>query len=139
MQWDIRYLKWKGFETNPQNINREWRPKKGISFLNAELEAEWYSPASKSDIEINYMSLLNLSEDRIKQLSEDKTQPILIHILSKSILSWRWYDIVEKMLDRGIGKARTTEEIKHSWGIILYDYSKLTSKELELERTKLLD
>lgn len=139
MAWEIDHIKGKGFDVYPENINRKWRPKKGISFLNDVLEAEWYTPASKSDIEINYMSLLNLSEDRIKQLSEDKTQPILIHVLAKSILSWRWFDILEKMLDRWIGKSKITEEIKHSWYILREDYSSLTFKELEAERMKLLN
>ena len=139
MKWDIQYLEWKGFDKNPQNINRNGRPRKGISLVNSELEVEWYFPASKSDIEINYMSLLNLPEERIEQLITDKSQPILIHVLAKSILSWRWFDILEKMLDRWIGKAKITEEIKHSGYIFKEDYSLLNEKELDKERMKLLN
>lgn len=70
-----------------------------------------------------------------ESLITDKAQPILIHILSKSILSWRRFDTLEKMLDRWIGKSKITEEIKHSWYILREDYSLLAQKELEEERS----
>jgi len=109
-------MKWKantnGLDKNPENINENWRPKKWISLVNAELKEKWYSPATKQDIETNYMSLLQLEEDQLKDMVNDKTKPMLIRILVKNMLWWKWFDIVEKMLDRWIWKAVQKEEIK---------------------------
>jgi len=104
--WMIRLLE-KGETANPY-----WRPKKGISLVNSELKSQWYEPATKNDIELNYMNLLQLSESELKKLLEDKSKPMLIRILIKNMLSWKWFDIIERMLDRGIGKAKQITETK---------------------------
>ena len=72
--------------------------------MNEQLAQEWYDPAKKSDIEINYMSLLQLWEQRLKLLVNDQEKPMLVRILAKNMLWTKWFDIIEKMLDRGIGK-----------------------------------
>lgn len=113
--WTLRVME-KG-----ETLNPNWRPKKWISLVNVELKEKWYEPATKADIEANYMSLLQLEEQELKMLLEDKTKPMLIRILVKNMLWWKWFDIIEKMLDRGIWKAVQKEEIKsnilHSWNI----------------------
>jgi hypothetical protein len=93
-----------GLKENPQNIV-PWRPRKGISLVNHELKEAGYSPASKQDIEATYMSLLQLEDEEIKKLEQDKTKPILVNILARNMRGERGFDIIEKMLDRGIGKA----------------------------------
>ncbi len=101
---NLASIKGKWFDANPEHINKAWRPKKGISLVNEQLAQEWYDPAKKSDIEINYMSLLQLWEQRLKLLVNDQEQPMLVRILAKNMLWTKWFDIIEKMLDRGIGK-----------------------------------
>ena len=111
-------FKWKrninGLDKNPENINRNWRPKKGIALVNAELKQKWYEPATKADIEANYMALLQLEEQELKLLLEDKTKPMLIRILVKNMLWWKGFDIIEKMLDRWIWKALQKSEIDNN-------------------------
>lgn len=102
---------WNGFDKNPENINRNWRPRKWISLVNAELKEKWYEPATKADIEENYMALLQLEEIELKKLLEDKSKPMLIRILVKNMLWWKWFDIIEKMLDRWIWKAIQKSEV----------------------------
>jgi hypothetical protein len=107
MAWEIEHIKWKGFDKNPQNINLNWRPKKGIWLVNDELKAKWYNPATKQDIETNYMSLLQLSKEELVELWKDESKPMLIRIIAKNMLWWKGFDIIEKMLDRWIWKAKS--------------------------------
>lgn len=112
----IENFKWKNninwFDKNPQNII-PWRPKKWISLVNSELAEKWYTPATKQEIEANYMALLQLEETELKKLLEDKTKPMLIRILVKNMLWWKWFDIIERMLDRWIWKATQPSENKN--------------------------
>jgi hypothetical protein len=61
------------------------------------------------------MSLLQLEDKEIMNLAQDKTKPILVNILAKNMRGDRGFDIIEKMLDRGIGKAvQPFEDVKPS-------------------------
>ena len=104
--WTLKVMeKW-------ETLNPNWRPRKWISLVNAELKEKWYSPATKAEIEENYMSLLQLEEDQLKEMATDKTKPMLIRILIKNMLWWKGFDIIEKMLDRWIGKSKQTSEVE---------------------------
>lgn len=102
----------KGMTNNPNGQPRKW-----VSLVNKALEEEWYSPASKRDIEENYMQMLQLPQEKLLAMGKDKNQPMLVRIVAKNMLSWKGFDIIEKMLDRWIGKAIQTE--KHEWEITL--------------------
>lgn len=39
---------------------------------------------------------------------------MLVRIIAKNMLDKKGFDIVERMLDRGIGKATQKEEVNHS-------------------------
>jgi len=108
-----------GLDKNKNNINLNWRPKKWISLVNTELAEKWYEPATKADIEENYMALLQLEEIELKKLLEDKSKPMLIRILVKNMLWGKGFDIIEKMLDRWIWKPTQTTDMnnKISWGL----------------------
>lgn len=106
--WWKRNTNW--FNKNPQNINRKWRPKKWVSFVNEELKKEGYTQVKKQDIIENYLSLINLPEEKLKIMVNDSTLPIFVRILIKNILSKKWFDIIEIMLDRAIWKATSINE-----------------------------
>ena len=42
----------------------------------------------------------------------DNSQPALVRIVGKEILSWKGFDVIEKILDRGIGKPTQNVEMK---------------------------
>lgn len=88
-----------------ETANPNGQPRKGISLVNHELSEAWYKPASKQDIEVNYMSLLQLEEEKLKEFAIDKTKPMLIRILAKNMLDKKGFNIIEKMLDRWIWKS----------------------------------
>jgi len=117
--WGKRNTNW--FKQNPQNA---WRKKSGIAFINEELQNKGKYPATKQDIEVNYLSMISLERDELEKLATDTTKPILINILAKNLLNEKWFDIAEKMLDRGIWKAKQTEEVKQQVEIV-------SSKEIE--------
>lgn len=94
-----------------ETANPNWRPRKGISLVNKELADAGFVPATKQDIETNYMSMLQLSQADLTEIWNNKDKPMLIRILAKNMLGGKGFDIIEKMLDRGIGKAMQREEI----------------------------
>ena len=113
-----------GLAKNPQNINKKWQPRKGIALVNYQLAEEWILPATKQDIEANYMAMIQLWQEKLTEMANDKNQPMLIRIIAKNMLWGKGFDIVEKMLDRGIGKAKITEEVNHSWNITIWNILK---------------
>ena len=100
-----------GFQKNPQNINRNGRPRKMIADVIAELEKQGIKAATKPDIQDIYMRLINVEIPELEQIVKDPTQPVLVRIVGKNILSGKGFDIIEKMLDRSIGKAEQKTDI----------------------------
>lgn len=85
--------------------NPSGRPKKWISMVNEELKSKWYDPARKQDIEENYLQMLQLEESELKAMLNDKEKPMLVRILARNMLGGKWFEIIETMLDRAVGKA----------------------------------
>ena len=100
-----------GFQKNPQNINRNGRPRKMISDVIAELEKQGIKAATKPDIQDIYMRMINVEIPELEQIVKDPTQPVLVRIVGKNVLSGKGFDIIEKMLDRSIGKAEQKTDI----------------------------
>jgi len=69
-----------------------------------------YSPATKQDIEANYMAMIQLTQQQLEAYGKDNTKPMIIRIIAKSMLSGKGFDVIEKMLDRAHGKATQREE-----------------------------
>ena len=100
-----------GFQKNPQNINRYGRPRKMIADVIAELEKQGIKAATKPDIQDIYMRMINVEIPELEQIVKDTAQPVLVRIVGKNILSGKGFDIIEKMLDRSIGKAEQKTDI----------------------------
>ena len=100
-----------GFQKNPQNINRKGRPRMMIADVIAELERQGIKPATKADILDIYMRLINMEIPELEQIVKDPKQPVLVRIVAKNILSGKGFDVIEKMLDRTIGKAEQKTDI----------------------------
>ena len=94
-------LTWKKW----QSWNPKWRPRRTLRVINEELEKLWYEPATFDDIKNAYLYLLQLPVDEIKRLVNKRDTPILIKIVAKALSEKKWFDIIEKMLDRAIWKA----------------------------------
>jgi|SRR5574344_146727 hypothetical protein len=95
----------KGFDARPENINRTGANRKTISSVNKDLENIGIKEASRADIVSCYMRLIQLSIPELTRMVGDEKQPALIRIVGKAILSGKGFDVIEKVLDRGIGKS----------------------------------
>jgi len=93
-----------GFDKNPQNINRTGANRKSIASVNLDLEANGYKAASKQDIVDCYLRLINIDLKELGVMVADNDQPAMVRIVGKAILSGKGFDVIEKLLDRGIGK-----------------------------------
>ena len=111
MAGEIEHIRGKGFDKNPQNINRNGRPRKLITDVIAQLEEQGIKPATKPDIQDIYMRLINVEIPELEQIVKDSTQPVLVRIVGKNVLSGKGFDIIEKMLDRSIGKAMNSIDL----------------------------
>ena len=100
-----------GFENNPQNINRSGANRKSIATVNKDLEDGGYGAASKKDIIDCYLRLINLDVNKLTDMIKGEDQPALIRIVGKAILSGKGFDVIEKVLDRGIGKAEQRTDV----------------------------
>ena|SRR3972149_6995888 len=93
-----------GFDKNPQNINKTGANRKSIASVNLDLEANGYKTASKQDIVDCYLRLINIDLKELGVMVSDDGQPAMVRIVGKAILSGKGFDVIEKLLDRGIGK-----------------------------------
>jgi len=88
-----------------ETANPNGRPRKTINSVNKELEDQGIKPTTANEIKDIYLRLVNMEMTELKALVENQKQPALIRIVGKKILSDKGFDIIEKMLDRSIGRA----------------------------------
>ncbi len=100
----------KGFDANPDNINKKGRPRTTVHSLLDELKKKGYKTINKEDIKFLYLSLLDNSQEELLKLTNDKESSMIIRVVAKSILDKKGFDIIEKMLDRTMGKPVSTNE-----------------------------
>jgi len=126
----------KGFDKRPENINRSGANRKTISSVNNDLEKEGYKEASKQDITSCYLRLIQIPITELKNMAQDDSPlPSMIRIVAKSILSGKGFDVIEKILDRGIGKAVNITDIT-SGGERIATPTTIIFSDFKDERTK---
>ena len=123
-----------------ETANPNGRPRKTINSVNKELEEQGIKPATANEIKDIYLRLINMEMAELKKLVEDLKQPALIRIVGKKILSDKGFDIIDKMLDRAIGRAQQAVDVTTNGKELTqspYDLSKLSVKALkELQNAK---
>lgn len=112
MRGDASRIKGKGFDANPQNINRKGAAPKTMTLILKELRAEGYERVSAAMVLEAYEILLGLPETKIKEIVTDGSQIMSLRIVAKAMLSPKGSEILEKMLDRAHGKATQRTEVK---------------------------
>lgn len=88
-----------------QSGNPHGRPKKILSIVNADLIKQGYAPVMSAHVIEAYNILLNLPEERIKQIITDPESPMFFRIVAKELMSKNGPDMIERILDRAHGKA----------------------------------
>lgn len=88
-----------------QSGNPKGRKPLSIKQTIRDLKKEGYQEPTQDDIAKMYKYMLTLDEPRIKEIVADKSQPMLNRIVGKNILGGKGFDIMERMIDRAIGKV----------------------------------
>ena len=97
----------KGESGNPNG-----RPRKLISETIKELEAEGVQQTTTTEIKAVYLMLINLTIPELENRVKDAKQSALVRIVGKAILSGKGFEIIERMLDRTLGKPNQPMEHK---------------------------
>lgn len=104
----------KNFRDNPENINRKGRPPLLVNALIKKLKADGYNAVTKSQVIDCFQFMLNLPQEKVKEVALDVLAPMMMRVVAKQMLSSKGHDMIEKMLDRSHGKASITANIEHS-------------------------
>lgn len=94
-----------------QSGNPNGQPRKVLSRINIELVKEGFEPASSGNVIEAYNLMINLPEERIKQIISDATYPMIMRIVGKEMLGKGGPEMIEKMLDRSHGKAMQKQQM----------------------------
>jgi hypothetical protein len=97
-----------------QSGNPNGRPRKLISETIKELEAAGVKQTTTTEIKAVYLMLINLTIPEIEAMVKDTKQSALVRIVGKAILSGKGFEIIDKMMDRAIGRAH--QHIDHTTG-----------------------
>jgi len=92
------------FAKNPEFINKKGRPRKLIGEVQKQLELIGIKPPTATEVKSLAMTFLNLTQKQIKTLLQDEEMPMYVRIVLKEMLKDKGFEIIEKLLDRGIGK-----------------------------------
>jgi len=93
-----------------QVLNPNGRPKKLVSSILADLKNKG-ELVTRHMVTETYQVLMSLNEEQLKEITNDKEQPMINRIVAKEMLSKKGFDIIEKMMDRANGKALVMQEI----------------------------
>jgi len=89
-----------------QTGNPNGRPRKLVSSTIKALESAGIKEVTKTEITGVYMRLINCQRDELRELINDRKQSILIITIAKAIAKGKGFEIIEKMLDRSVGKPK---------------------------------
>lgn len=105
--WKInQFEKWESW-------NPYWRPKKTVNIINEELKKKGYPPVAFQHIVDCYLQIINLDIKELEELQKNaKNLPFLYRIVLKHLSNNKGFDVLEKMLDRALWKAKETIELK---------------------------
>jgi len=89
-----------------QDPTKGGRPRKLVSATLKALNDVGIIEVTKQEVISTYMSLINCTESDLKEMMNDDDQSILVKTVCKEIAKGKGFDIIEKMLDRAIGKPK---------------------------------
>lgn len=128
-----RTIKNKGFDKNPNNINRKGRPRRLVSSIVKELKEKGIAQVTPNDIIDIYESYLNLESKEIAEIANNEDNPYFARRVAKEMLSGKGFDIIERMIDRVHGKPKQATELTGKDG---KDLIPPTITEIEIIKTQ---
>ena len=103
----------KPFKKGDPRINRDGRPPKLLTQLNAELKQKGYEPVSESQVIEAYLTLLNMDRNAILEYVKSGDVPAIFEIAAKGIGGKQGLQAVEKLLERALGKPKEKHDHTH--------------------------
>ena len=94
-----------------QVLNPNGRPKKLVSTILADLKNKG-ELVTRHMVTETYQVLMSLNEEQLKEIANDREQPMINRIVAKEMLSKKGFDIIERMMDRTNGKANINATIE---------------------------
>jgi len=91
--------------------NPNGRPKKLVANINAELKADGYHRITNVEVMSALETLVNLDEEKLKDIASGKDHPMLFRIAAKELLGKNGAQYMETIIDRAFGKAKQRTEI----------------------------
>ena len=119
-----------GEVTNPNG-----RPPKILTTILRELTDAGYKRVSVANVVEAYELLVGLDENKIKEVIEDKAQPMIMRIVGKAMLSPKGVEMLEKMLDRAHGKPNVRVDVTTKGDKITNLYELITNHDPEENNT----
>lgn len=74
------------------------------------LKNKGYEPIKAKDVQNVCLFLLGLDAESLKQIINDKNLPMIFRIVGKELLSEKGFEVIEKLLNRAIGKESIFDE-----------------------------
>lgn len=94
----------KGQVTNPKG-----RPRKTITSLVQQFEAEGMVMPSPAEVSKLYVYIATRTEEELKAMMSDKEQPMMVRIVAKGVLDKKGLDVLEKIVERAYGKEHKVD------------------------------
>ena len=108
-KWWIRINTWdKATDIMPSL----WRPKKGINLFMDYCQKNNIEGIRKSDCIESFKALFAMNEREMLKIYNDKEIPLYLRKLIEWFVNAKDYEILEKMLERAIGKVANETEAK---------------------------
>lgn len=92
-------------------LNPKGPTPKLLSTITAELKAKGYERATANQVADAFETLLNVPEDVLANMVKDKTKPMSLRIVGKSMLTAKGWEVLQAMLDRAHGKAKQVTDV----------------------------
>lgn len=101
---NLRTRSWKKGESG----NPKGRPKQSplAPFIRDCEEVRGMKMPSPSEVASTYVYIAALPEDKLKDLVNDKVQPMMIRIIAKAILNKKGVEMLEKVVNRAYGQQQ---------------------------------
>jgi len=104
----------KGFDKNPQNINRNGRPPRMVNTVIAELKKKGYERVEHKSVIESMELMLNLQVEEIAKIANDKNNNIFIQTIARMLMTKsdkERFDFIETMLRRTHGMPKQLTEL----------------------------
>jgi hypothetical protein len=107
-------IKGKGFDKNPQNINRNGRPPRLVNTVIAELKKKGYERVEHKSVIESMELMLNLQVEEIAKIANDKNNNIFVQTIARMLMTKsdkERFDFIETMLRRAHGMPKQLTEL----------------------------